>query len=571
MGSDSPSLASGTSRVSSALAARAARSSLTHRARRARRAHRAHRAGLGVALVAALALALLARPAAAQQCRVVELHLTPTAGLQIVAWLEDAQGAYVATTYVTHAVGMYGIGNRPGIVEFNSGPRWPYGRRETTFPVWAHRHGQSFPAVVFQNSSDTTERDLSHPFGESSLESHFCRPLKSNEPGWDTGTCASTVYTDKGSLSETRTSRYPPRSDVARLNNDHSSVATFRQVNPFDTISRATPAGGVPATLRWTMPQNLPAGNYVMWVEVSKEFDHNSSYTDAMRPPPAVAYGDYGEPYRGQPSVLYRVPLSIGQTQTAAQTDSYFGYGDPDGLDGLISPPDATISTTVAGSGAARLALVPEGGGYRVRVVARPEMDSVAPGTPAAASVTSVANGSLTFTFEAPGEDGATGRVTEYEIRIRAGEPINESNFESSMPVSVSVEPDEPGQQQTVTLSGLLPETHYYVAVRAYDDCRNASPLLLVDAETTGRQAGEVDACFVATAAYGTKLANEVEMLRHFRDAMLSRTVLGQLAVTAYYTFGPTVAGVVGESELLRTTARTALEPVVRRVGGLKQ
>jgi hypothetical protein len=61
-------------------------------------------------------------------------------------------------------------------------------------------------------------------------------------------------------------------------------------------------------------------------------------------------------------------------------------------------------------------------------------------------------------------------------------------------------------------------------------------------------------------------MANDVEQLRGFRDQVLRQTVLGELAVEAYYTFGPVLAGVIGESEVLRATARTALEPVVARV-----
>ena len=55
-------------------------------------------------------------------------------------------------------------------------------------------------------------------------------------------------------------------------------------------------------------------------------------------------------------------------------------------------------------------------------------------------------------------------------------------------------------------------------------------------------------------------------MLRHLRDSVLRKTVLGELAVETYYTFGPAVAGVVGESDLLRATAREALAPLMRRV-----
>lgn len=528
-----------------------------------------------VLCVAALGLAgvmVAAAPARAQQCRVVEMQMTPSANLQIVAWVEDTAGNYVDTAYITNATGFFGIGNRPGILEFNSGPRWPYGRRETVFPVWAHRHGLTFPRVVFQTSAFATERDLSHPFDDSSVESHFCRPLKPEEAGWDTGSCPSTVYTDKGTLSSTQTSRYPMRSDARAKQTDDPSVDMFRQLNPFDSVSRATPTGGVSTRLTWTTPAEMPPGNYVLWVEVSKEFDHNDFYTVADRPSPTVSYGDYGLAYRGQPSVVYQVPFTLGDAVFSAQTAEYVGYGDRDGASGTLFAPDATISSNVPGSGAARLALVPDGAGsYRVRVTARPEVDAVAPGIPREAQVMTTDRNHVTVMFEAPGDDGQSGRVTEYEIRVRAGEPITEENFDSSMPVSSVLEPDDAGQMQMLTLTGLMASTKYYVGIRAVDDCRNLGPLLVVPLTTDERKAGEVDACFVATAAYGSLMSNEVEMLRHFRDALLERSVLGQLAVTAYYTFGPTVAGVVGESELLRATARTAIEPVVKRVGKLRQ
>jgi hypothetical protein len=112
-------------------------------------------------------------------------------------------------------------------------------------------------------------------------------------------------------------------------------------------------------------------------------------------------------------------------------------------------------------------------------------------------------------------------------------------------------------------LDRLLPDTEYSVAIRAYDDCRNTGPMRVINFITPERTTGEVDACFIATAAYGSVMAQDVEMLRHVRDAVLRRTVLGELAVQTYYTFGPPVAGLVGESELLRWTARAVLDPLV--------
>src|SRR5437879_1369818 len=99
------------------------------------------------------------------QCHVVDVQLEPQDNLQIVAWVERPDGTYVGTIYVTQQTGRFGLGNRPGRFDFNSGPvpgsgsrdLWPYGQRITTFPVWSHRHGMTFPRVIFQNSPDDPE------------------------------------------------------------------------------------------------------------------------------------------------------------------------------------------------------------------------------------------------------------------------------------------------------------------------------------------------------------------------------------------------------------------------------
>ena len=158
---------------------------------------------------------------------------------------------------------------------------------------------------------------------------------------------------------------------------------------------------------------------------------------------------------------------------------------------------------------------------------------------------------------------GASGRV--------GAEPLSAADFEQASAATFTGKIAAAGEVQELALSGLLPETTYTIAVRAFDDCHNTGPLAQAVVTTAARTAGEVDACFVATAAYGSVLANDVELLRHVRDSLLRRSVLGELFVETYYTFGPPVAGVVGESELLRATARTLLEPVVGQVRGLRR
>lgn len=519
-------------------------------------------------LAGAAALAPSARPAQAQ-CRVVEVDTKPAPQIQVVAWLEDAAGNFVDTMYITDAVGRRGIGNRPGRFDFNSGPMWPYGRRVTTFPIWAHRHGLEWPQLIFQDQQDN---NLSHGSNQSSIEQFFCRPIKRNEPAWDTATCASASYTDKGKLDPALKSMYPPREDLTRVDGiDSAAVSTYDDLNPFDSVSQATPPGDAPHSFSWPMPRDLPPGDYVVFVEVSKEFDHNSSYTVERYPAPNVFYGDYGLPYRGQPSVLYRVPITIGTTSTEiAMTSDYAGYGDPDGEDGLVSPPDATITQSVPGSGAARLLLRVDGADtFRVRVRARPEEDAIAPAGAAELAAQDIDTTTSLVTFVAPGDDGTLGKVTGYEVRYRAIEPITEATFGDATPLSRALEPDDAGQVQAFELTGLLPETTYFVAVRAYDECRNYGPLVTASFTTLARTAGEVDACFIATAAYGTPLANEVTLLRQFRDAALRRSVLGELFIGTYYTVGPAFASVIEESDPLRAAARTGLGPVVDLVRGL--
>lgn len=521
-----------------------------------------------------LALAVvLCSPAASADppaCRVLDLSFAPAAPMgpgrtslpQIVAWLEDTNGTFVDTVYITHATGTFGIGNRPGRFDFNSGLRWPYGRRTTTFPVWSHRHGLSWPELVFTDGADD---NLSHSSKQSSLDPYFCQPLIGSQ--LDAITCPTArPETDKGKLG-TNTSRYPPRNDLFEpTEDDTADLAMFATLNPFDAVSHPTPRFGVDAATSYTVDPLVPAGDYVLWVEVSKEIDMNGTYNPTVYPSPQVAYKDHGEPYRGQPSVLYRVPIQLVVDETVAMTSDYVGYGDPTGADGIVRSPDSTISADI-GSGSARLALLSANGEtYRVRVVSRREDDFVPPSAPRRTNVADVTSTRATIELVAPGDDGLVGPVKTYEVRYLVGDVITEANFSTARLVTIDVPIVGPGEIQTLTIEGLLPETEYSVGIRALDDCRNASPLIALQITTPERLVGEVDACFIATAAYGSVMANDVGMLRNFRDAMLRKTALGELAVEAYYTFGPPAAGVIGESDLLRSTARRVLEPIVGRV-----
>lgn len=71
------------------------------------------------------------------------------------------------------------------------------------------------------------------------------------------------------------------------------------------------------------------------------------------------------------------------------------------------------------------------------------------------------------------------------------------------------------------------------------------------------------DACFVATASFGTLLHPGVRVLRDFRDTFLATSGLGRALVDSYYAVSPPVADLIGRSGMLRATVRLLLLPLV--------
>jgi uncharacterized delta-60 repeat protein len=105
-------------------------------------------------------------------------------------------------------------------------------------------------------------------------------------------------------------------------------------------------------------------------------------------------------------------------------------------------------------------------------------------------------------------------------------------------------------------LRGLNPGTHYYV--RAY----GVTPDNIIyygnqlDFETK-------DACFIATAAYGSPLDPHVQILRLFRDKYLLNNESGRMFVRLYYHYSPQVAEFIAAQPALRLIVRLFLLPLI--------
>ncbi len=86
-------------------------------------------------------------------------------------------------------------------------------------------------------------------------------------------------------------------------------------------------------------------------------------------------------------------------------------------------------------------------------------------------------------------------------------------------------------------------------------------------ATVTTTASGTAPRCLIATAAYGSELAPEVQFLRNFRDNSIMKTRAGSGFMTAfnawYYSFSPYVASYLANHWVERTITKGALYPLV--------
>ena len=114
-------------------------------------------------------------------------------------------------------------------------------------------------------------------------------------------------------------------------------------------------------------------------------------------------------------------------------------------------------------------------------------------------------------------------------------------------------------------LTGLSSNTEYdFKAELKYASTVIESAILQFITAKSSLPAAAGCGCFIATAAYGTPTAEQIDVLREFRDVVLLKSTVGSQFVALYYHLSPPVADFIAGNELLRTLVREfLLDPIV--------
>jgi hypothetical protein len=78
--------------------------------------------------------------------------------------------------------------------------------------------------------------------------------------------------------------------------------------------------------------------------------------------------------------------------------------------------------------------------------------------------------------WTAPGDDSLTGKATRYDLRYATGS-MSAASFNAARAAPGLPIPQSPGSHESYTLSGLAPDSTYFIAIKTVDDAGNWSAI----------------------------------------------------------------------------------------------
>jgi hypothetical protein len=159
--------------------------------------------------------------------------------------------------------------------------------------------------------------------------------------------------------------------------------------------------------------------------------------------------------------------------------------------------------------------------------------------------------------------------VTSLKITITKTPGIQTALFKNAAGTITEIAGDVSGTSYSVSSFVSTDELILLIANTTSTDGENAN--FSTDGTTVPTTpmpvvSGSSNHCFIATAAYGSYLHPQVQLLRDFRDEYLLTNAPGRAFVAFYYRHSPPLADFIARHAVLRGVARLALTPVVTAV-----
>lgn len=111
--------------------------------------------------------------------------------------------------------------------------------------------------------------------------------------------------------------------------------------------------------------------------------------------------------------------------------------------------------------------------------------DTTPPGAISDLAAGSATFESLTLTWTAPGDDGASGTAVSYDVRFSPNPIVTDADFDLAASAGVAPAPLAAGSPQSMVVNGLSPLTQYWFAIRTLDEVPNTSALSNIATATT--------------------------------------------------------------------------------------
>lgn len=179
---------------------------------------------------------------------------------------------------------------------------------------------------------------------------------------------------------------------------------------------------------------------------------------------------------------------------------------------------------------------------------------------------------------------GANPEPATFTIQIT--EPTDGTEVTEDESLTVSIEITNTGDEsgtQTISLISPVQQTHDDLELAA-DDTEQVSftipgsnvqgtidTTVKSDDDSDSVTVVAVDPCFIATAAYDTPQADEIDILRTFRDNILQQHAIGRLFTNTYYRTSPPIARWIRASPRRRRLVREYfVAPIVDVIKRLK-